>query len=438
MQPATPATPIRPARSLPPTSSMDVPRPSQAKARRKRQILMGAIGAVAVIGITWGLARLKPAAPPVDRNSVVIDTVKRGPLVRQVHGVGTLVPEEIRWIPARTSGRIERIVLRPGATVEPDSVILVLSNPDAVQNAALADSQVAAAEAELVNLNVQLQSTLLSAESTAAGAKADYEQAKARADVNDVLYKRGLLSDLDQRLTQIAVEQQEARNVIEQKRFAFAKDSIAPQLAAKKAGVESLRLQARLRHEELDALEVRAGMHGVLQLLPGEVGAQVSAGSNLARVADPTRLKAEIRVAETQAKDVAPGQLTSIDTRNGLVEGNVSRVDPSVQNGTVTVDITLEGALPKGARPDLSVDGTIELERLADVVFVGRPPVGQEGGTVGMFKLDADGVHATRVPVQLGRSSVNVIEVRKGLQPGDRVITSDMSQWDADDRVKLN
>lgn len=417
---------------------MDVARPSQTKARRKRRLLLGAIGAVAVIGITWGLARLKPAAPPVDRNSVVIDTVKRGPLVRQVHGVGTLVPEEIRWIPARTSGRIERIVLRPGATVEPDSVILILSNPDAVQNAALADSQVAAAEAELVNLNVQLQSTLLSAESTAAGAKADYEQAKARADVNDVLYKRGLLSDLDQRLTQIAVEQQEARNVIEQKRFAFAKDSIAPQLAAKKAGVESLRLQARLRHEELDALQVRAGMHGVLQLLPGEVGAQVSAGSNLARVADPTRLKAEIRVAETQAKDIAAGQLTSIDTRNGLVEGKVSRVDPSVQNGTVTVDITLDGALPKGARPDLSVDGTIELERLADVVFVGRPPVGQEGGTVGMFKLDADGVYATRVPVQLGRSSVNVIEVRKGLQPGDRVITSDMSQWDADDRVKLN
>lgn len=429
---------VRPAKPLTPTSSMDIPRPSQAKAKRRRRIIWGSLGAVALIAITWGLSVLKPAAPPVDRNSVVIDTVKRGPLVRQVHGVGTLVPEEIRWIPARTSGRIDRIVLRPGATVEPDSVILVLSNPDAVQNAALADSQVAAAEAELVNLNVQLQSTLLSAESTAAGAKADYEQAKAKADVNEVLYKRGLLSDLDQRLTQIAVEQQEARNVIEQKRFAFAKDSIAPQLAAKKAGVESLRLQARLRHEELDALNVRAGMHGVLQLLPGEVGAQVSAGSNLARVADPTRLKAEIRVAETQAKDIAPGQLTSIDTRNGLVEGKVSRIDPSVQNGTVTVDITLEGNLPKGARPDLSVDGTIELERLADVVFVGRPPVGQEGGTVGMFKLDADGVYATRVPVQLGRSSVNVIEVRKGLQPGDRVITSDMSQWDADDRVKLN
>jgi HlyD family secretion protein len=348
------------------------------------------------------------------------------------------VPEEIRWIPARTSGRIERIVLRPGAAVEPDSVILVLSNPDAVQSAALADSQLAAAEADQVNFNVQLQSTLLSAESAAAGAKADYEQAKARADVNDVLYKRGLVSDLDQRLTRIAVEQQEARNVIEQKRFAFAKDSIAPQLASKKAGVESLRLQARLRHEELDALEVRAGMHGVLQLLPGEVGAQVSAGSNLARVADPTRLKAEIRVAETQAKDIAPGQLTSIDTRNGLVEGKVARVDPSVQNGTVTVDITLEGNLPKGARPDLSVDGTIELERLADVIFVGRPPVGQEGGTITMFKLEEDGVHAARVPVQLGRSSVNVIEVRKGLQPGDRVITSDMSQWDTDDRIKLN
>ncbi|HWA09650.1 MAG TPA: HlyD family efflux transporter periplasmic adaptor subunit [Opitutaceae bacterium] len=421
-----------------PTSSMDIPRPSQAKAKRRRRILLGSGGALLLAAITWGLARLQPAAPSVDRNSVVIDTVKRGPLVRQVHGIGTLVPEEIRWIPARTSGRIERIVLRPGAAVEPDSVILVLSNPDVVQAAAAADSQLTADEADLVNLNVTLQSNLLSAESSAAGAQADYEQAKARADVNDLLYKKGLLSDLDQRLTQITVQQQEARNIIEQKRFAFAKDSIAPQLAVKKAEVDRLRDQAKLRHEELDALNIRAGMHGVLQLLPGEVGAQVTAGANLARVADPRRLQAQIQVAETQAKDIEPGQPASIDTRNGVVEGRVVRIDPSVQNGTVTVDVTLDGALPKGARPDLSIDGTVQLERIENSVYVGRPPVGQEGATVGIFKLEDDGVHAHRVPVQLGRSSVNFIEVVKGLQPGDKVITSDMSQWDANERIKLN
>jgi HlyD family secretion protein len=314
----------------------------------------------------------------------------------------------------------------------------MLANPDVEQAAANADSQLKAAEAELLNLKVTLQSGVLAAESVAANARADYEQWKLRAEVNEQLAKDGLISDLDRRLSAVTAEQAATRHTIEQKRYAFAQDSIAPQLAVKAAEVDRLRAQAKLRRDELDALVVRSSMNGVLQILPVEVGAQVQPGANIARVADPSRLKAEVRVAETQAKDIQIGQLASIDTRNGIVEGKVARIDPSVQNGTVLVDVSLSGELPRGARPDLSVDGTIELERLTEVVFVGRPAFGQERSTVGIFKLDADGVHAVRIQVKLGRSSVNTIEIVDGLKPGDRVILSDMSQWDANDRVKLN
>jgi len=289
-----------------------------------------------------------------------------------------------------------------------------------------------------VNLRVTLQSGVLAAESTAASAKAEYEQAKLKAEVNEQLFKDGLVPALDLRVSKVTAEQAQTRNEIEQKRFAFAKDSVAPQLAVKDAEVDRLRAQAKLRHEELDALAVRAGMSGVLQLLPVDVGQQVQPGTNLARVADPTKLKAEIRIAETQARDIQIGQAASVDTRNGIVEGTVSRIDPSVQNGTVTVDVRLPAELPRGARPDLSVDGTIQLERLDDVVYVGRPAFGQEKSKVGIFKLDPSGTYATRTQVTLGRSSVNSIEVVAGLQPGDRVILSDMSQWDANDRIKLN
>lgn len=417
---------------------MDIQRPDQSKAKRKKRILYGTIIAFGLIGITVLLARLKPAAPTVERNLVWIDTVKKGQMLRQVRGLGTLVPEEIRWIAARTQGRVDKIILRPGALVTPDSVILMLANPDVEQAAANADSQLKAAEAELLNLKVTLQSGVLAAESVAASARADYEQWKLRAEVNEQLAKDGLISDLDRRLSAVTAEQAATRNTIEQKRFAFAQDSIAPQLAVKAAEVDRLRAQAKLRRDELDALVVRSSMNGVLQVLPVEVGAQVQPGANIARVADPSRLKAEVRVAETQAKDIQIGQLASIDTRNGVVEGKVARIDPSVQNGTVLVDVSLRGELPRGARPDLSVDGTIELERLTEVVFVGRPAFGQERSTVGIFKLDADGVYAVRTPVKLGRSSVNTIEIVDGLKPGDRVILSDMSQWDANDRVKLN
>jgi HlyD family secretion protein len=422
---------------------MDIKRPDQSKARLRRRIVLGVVSAIVLTGITIALAQLKPAAPTVKRGEVWIDTVKRGPMVRQVRGTGTLVPEEIRWIAARTQGHVDRIVLRPGAIVEPDSVLLILSNPQVEQAAAGAESELKAAEAELVNLEVQLRSGVLQAESAAASAQATYDKDKLRAEVNAELFKEGVGSSLEMQLTKVTAQHSAAANEIEKQRLAFTKESVVPQLAVKAAQVDRLRAEARLRRDEVNALAVRAGMRGVLQLLPVEVGAQVSPGANLARVADPSRLKAQVHIAETQAKDILIGQIAQIDTRNGtpggIVEGKVVRVDPSVQNGTVTVDVTLTGELPKNvARPDLSVDGVIELERLDDVIFVGRPAFGQERSTVKIFKLDAEGLYAFRSPVQLGRSSVNTVEIVEGLQPGDRVILSEMSQYDASDRIKLN
>jgi len=417
---------------------MDIQRPSQAKAKLRKRILMGSAAAAALAGITVVLARLKPAVPTVDRSLVWTETVKRGPMVRQVHGPGTLVPVDIRWIAARTQGRVERIVLLPGATVEPDSIIMVLSNPDVAQAAVDTQSQLNAGEAEYANLKVTVQRDVLQSESDAATAKANFEEARLHAQVNDQLFKDGLVSELELRLSKVTAEQAETLNSIAQKRFAFAQDSVLPQLAVKEAEVARLRDQARLKRSEADALNVRAGMRGILQIVPVEVGAQAQPGANLARVADPSRLKAEVQVAETQAKDVQIGQKAQIDTRNGVVAGKVSRVDPSVQNGTVKVDVAFSGELPLGARPDLSVDGVIELEHLDDVVYVGRPAFGQENSAADIFRIDADGTYASRTKVQLGRSSVNTIEIVKGLEPGDRVILSDMSQWDAHDRIKLN
>jgi HlyD family secretion protein len=417
---------------------MDIPRPNAAKEKRRKRIIIASIVAVALVGVTFALSRLKPAAPTVDRNLVWIGDVKRGPMVRQVRGLGTLVPEEIRWIAARTDGRVDRIVLRPGAIVTPESVILVLNNPTVTEAAVGAESQLKSAEAELANFRMTLQKSVLDAEAALANAKSLFETNRLLAEVNDELFKDGLVSTLELRRSKVAAEDSSTLYEIEQKRYAFTKESIAPQLAVKEAEVDRIRAQAKLRHDEADALSVRAGMPGVLQVLPVEVGAQVQPGANLARVANPTRLKAEVRIAETQAKDIQIGQVASIDTRNGIVAGTVSRIDPSVQNGTVTVDVSLQGELPRGARPDLSVDGTIELERLDDVIYVGRPAFGQERSTVGIFKLDPDGTYAARTQVQLGRSSVNTIEIVNGLRPGDRVILSDMTPYDANERIRLN
>src|SRR5688572_21067881 len=423
---------------------MDIARPNVAKEKRRKRIIYAVIAGVVLLGITFAISRLKPAAPTVEKNLVWMGEVKRGPMVRQVRGLGTLVPEEIRWIAARTQGRVDKIILRPGAQVEPGTLILELSNPDVVSNAANAKSQLLAAEAQLANLRVQLESTLLQSE--AANARAEYESARLQAEVNDELLKDGLISSVQHKLSKVSADTAAARNEIEQKRYAFAKDSIKPQLAVQEAEVERLASLSRLRNEALDALQVRATMTGVLSALgtptlPIEVGAQVQPGNNLARVADPNKLKAEVRIAETQAKDISIGQLASIDTRNGIVEGKVGRIDPAVQNGTVTVDVFISDTLPKGARPDLSVDGTIELERLNDVIYVGRPAFGQERSTVNLFKANGSNLTATeasRAQVQLGRSSVNTVEVLGGLQPGDWVILSDMSQWDSNERIKLN
>ena len=417
---------------------MDIARPDLAKKKRRKMTLYVGIGVVAVVIASIAISSLKPAAPAIDRNLVWVDTVKRGPMVRQVRGIGSLVPENIRIVTSRSAGRVDRIVLRAGAPVTPDSIIVELANPDVIQAAEAADSQLQAAEAEFTNLNVRLGSDLLAMESELARAKSEYETSKLQAEVTEELFKDGLVSGLERRRTQVAAEDAATRHEIAKKRYAFTQESMQLQLAVKQAEVNRQRAQTQLRREECDALKVRAGLTGVLQTMALEVGEQIANGGVLARVADPTSLKAQVRIAETQAKDIVPGQLASIDTRNGIVEGRVARIDPSVQNGTVTVDVALTGTLPKGARPDLSIDGTIELERLPDVIFVGRPAFGQEHSTVGVFKLESDGDIAHRSPVKFGRASVNTIEVLDGLQPGDRVILSDMSQHDSTDRVRLN
>ena len=417
---------------------MDIARPSQAKAKLRKRLIIGGSTALALIAITIVLARLKPAVPTVDRSLVWTADVKRGPMIREVHGLGTFVPEDISWIPARTNAHVDRIVLHPGAAVKPDSIILILSDPTTEQAALDADSTLKSDEADLENTKVQLQGTVLQAESAAATAKANYAQARLKAQVEDQLFKDGLDSDLSVQLAKVTAQQDDTLNSIQEKLYIFAKDSVVPQIALKQAAVDQARAQARLKHDDADALKVRAGMTGILQEIDVQVGAQVTPGLNLARVADPTRLMAQVQIAETQAKDILIGQPAQIDTHNGIVDGLVSRIDPSITNGTVTVDVTLTGALPKGSRPDLSVDGTIELEHLTDVVYTGRPVFGEEHSTVGIFKLDPSGNYADRTQVQLGRSSVNTIEIVKGLVPGDKVILSDMSQWDANDRIKLN
>jgi HlyD family secretion protein len=429
---------VRPAGFTPSLSSMDVPRTGVAAKKRKRRIMMIAAGAVGLAVITFAISRLKPAVPSVDRSTVWIDTVKRGPMVRQVRGLGTLVPEEIRWIAAATEGRVEKIIVRPGAHVEPDSLILELSSPELEQAAHDAESKAKAAESELTTLRATLQRELLDQEATTARVHSEYEQAKMERQTNDQLAKNGLVADLVYKTSKVKEAELANRDEIEQKRLSFARDSIEPQLASKQAAVEQANQLAKLKLDQVEALHVRAGMVGVLQQLPVEVGQRLKVGDNLARVADPTKLKAEVKIAETQAKDIQINQSAVIDTRNGTVKGHVTRVNPAVEQGTVTVDVAFDEALPKGARPDLSVDGTIELERLNDVVYVGRPAFGQENNTVGMFKLANGGSEAVRTPVKLGKSSVNTIEIVEGLAPGDQVILSDTSAWDSHERIRLN
>ena len=416
---------------------MDIARPSNVRKKRIRQAIYSGVGLLVVILVTLGLSRLKPAAPTVERAVVWPDTVKRGPMVRQVRGLGTLTPEDIRWIPATTQGRVEKIILRPGTPVKADSVILELSNPTLEQQLQDAELKLKAAEAALQNLKVQLQNDLEATRATSAQIEAEYNKARMQAQMNEELAKDQLVSALVLKQSQVDADQLAVRNQIAKDQLASKANSVPSQLAVQQSAVEQARAVLQLTRQQVSELKVRAGLDGVLQLVPVEVGAQVAPGTNLARVANPTRLKAEIKIAETQAKDIQISQKAEVDTRNGVVEGRVARIDPSVQNGTRTVDVTLLGELPKGAVPDLSVDGTIELERLNDVLYMSRPAFGQEQSVVGLFKIGPDGSTAERVQVKLGKSSVSTVEVLSGLKVGDQVILSNMSAYDAYDRIRL-
>jgi HlyD family secretion protein len=429
---------VRPAGFTPTVSSMDVPRAGVAEKKRKRRIIIIAGSALGLILATIAISRLKPAVPSVERSTVWIDTVKRGPMVRQVRGLGTLVPEDIRWIPANTEGSVEKILIWPGTKVEPGDVILELTSPELEQSAHDAELQAKAAEAELATMRATLQRELLDQESKTTAAHSQYEQAKMERETNDQLAKNGLVAELVYKTSKIKEGELAKSDEIEQKRLAFARDSIEPQLTSKQAAVDQANQLAKLKLDQVEALHVKAGMSGVLQQLPVQIGQRLKVGDNLARVADPSKLKAQVKIAETQAKDIQIKQKAVIDTRNGTVNGHVTRVDPAVEQGTVTVDVAFDEPLPKGARPDLSVDGTIELERLDNVVYVGRPAFGQENNAVGMFKLLNGTSEARRTQVKLGKSSVNTIEILNGLQPGDQVILSDTSAWDAHERIRLN
>ena len=418
---------------------VDYARPESVVRKKKiKRIAYGVAGLVAIVAVTLGVSRLRPAAPSVERGTLLIDTVKRGPMVRNVRGTGTLVPEDIRWIPATTTGRVEKIVLRSGATVKADSIIVELSNPDLQQSVVEAKLQLDSAEAQLTNRKAEVQKDLLTQRSATAEIGSNFRQAELKAQADESLFKDRLLDELTTKIDRAKADDLKNRFAIEQERLEMTERTIKSQLAVQEAEVNRLRTVWQLRQDQLEKLHVRAGINGILQTVPVEVGAQVQAGANIARVADPSRLKAELRVPETQAKDVEPQQFAEVDTRNGIVKGKVCRIDAAAVNGTVTVDVCLEGELPRGARPDLTVDGTVVLENLADVIQVGRPAFGQDAATISLFKVDPTTGEATRTQVQLGRSSVTSVEILKGLKPGDQVILTDMSAWDAYDRVRVN
>jgi HlyD family secretion protein len=417
---------------------MDIPRPENKRRKQIRQFVIGG-GLVLLIAIvSLGLARLEPAAPSVARASVWVDTVREGEMLRQVRGPGTLVPREIRWVAAQTDGRVERILVRPGAVVETDTVLMELSNPDLMQETEEARYALEAAEAEFTETELRLRSQQLDQRAALAVARVEYESARLQAEAEEVLTREGIVPAIQHRRSELLAEQLNIRLDIETDRLEQFSSSMQAQIASQRARLEQVRNLYQRRQEQVASLKVRAGISGVLQQVPVEEGQRVTLGANIARVARPDELQAELRIAETQARDVQIGQRVAVDTRNGIVDGVVVRVDPAVQAGTVQVDVELVGDLPRGARPDLSVDGTIELERLEHVVFTGRPAYGQPNSTVGLFKLVDGGRSAVRVPVELGRSSVNAVEILQGVQPGDQVILSDTSSWDNYDRIRLD
>ncbi|HJX00791.1 MAG TPA: HlyD family efflux transporter periplasmic adaptor subunit [Terriglobales bacterium] len=418
---------------------MDIARPEFRERKRKRQIAVAAGIAVVATALTVLVYRLRPAAPTVERGTVWTDAVKRGSMLRQVRGIGSLVPsqESVLQLPAETEATIVRIRMLPGSLVKPDSVIVEMSNSQVEQAAVDAELQWKAAQAEYQSERMKLESDLMNQKAGAATVKADYSQAKLQSDTDKALYELGVISGMAYKNSKGKSDEMTIRNDLEDQRLASSQKAIEAQLAEQQAKVEQMRVLAQLKKKQLDALKVRAGIDGVLVELPLHVGEHVSPGAMLAKVVQPNHLMAELKVAETQARDVQIGEPATVDTHNGVISGTVMRVDPAVQNGTVTVDVKLTGELPRGARPDLSVDGTIDLERLENVLYVGRPAFGQENSTISLFKLDGDGRDAIRVPVKVGRASVNSIQVLEGLHEGDTVVLSDMSRWDNTDRIRL-
>ncbi|MGH9449593.1 MAG: efflux RND transporter periplasmic adaptor subunit [Terriglobia bacterium] len=416
---------------------MDIQRVGAAHKRRIRLTIYIVVAVVAILIVTVGLARLKPAPPGVDRSTLWPDTVKRGAMDVQVRGLGTLVPVQLQFIPAVTDGRVERRFLLPGVKVAPDTLLLQLTNPQLQQEAQSAEWTYKADVANLESLKSTLNNDLLSEQSTLTNLEAEYKQAQLQSGVDEQLAAKGIDSQLTAQLSNAKAAGLAAQVAIEQKRVATLKQSLTSQLAALQAKAEQDQAMYQLKKSQLDALMVHAGYNGILTDIPVEVGQQVKAGDTLAKVVDPTKLKAQLQIAETQAKDIQIGQSASIDTHNGIISGKVVRIDPAVVNGTVTVDVALEGALPDGARPDLSVDGTVLISHLNDVLYVGRPAFGQAYSTVGLFKEVDDGKEAVRVQVKLGEASVNEVQILQGLNQGDTVILSDMSRWDAFDRIRL-
>ncbi len=414
---------------------MDIQR-APAKKGRKR-LIYGGIALVSIVVMTLGLRSLKPAAPEVDRASVWIDSVQKGPLVIEVRGPGTLVPERIRYISAVTAGRVERRLAEPGQTVKAETVLLELSNPDVQLEALESERQLTVAQADRVNLKADLETQRLNQEGVVAAAKAAYLDAKRTAEQSVELAQKELISASEAARARERVEELDTRYQVEEQRLAVMVGAADSQLSLQHEQVGRLRDVTNFQRFRVRSMEVKAGADGILQELPLEVGQWAQSGATLARIVEPGKLKAVLRIPETQAKDVAIGQPATIDTRNGLAKGQVRRIDPAVQNGTVTVDVSLEGELPRGARPDLSVDGTIQVERLDNVLHVGRPAYGQANSAVGLFKLVGDGTEAVRVNVRLGRTSVNTVEILGGLQPGEKVIISDMSRWDSYERVRV-
>jgi HlyD family secretion protein len=420
-------------------TAMDISRPDLKAKKRKRQVVTIAVAVVVLAVVTFFVMRLKPASPTVDRSVVWQDTVKRGPMVVQVRGLGTLVPREdaIRQIPAQTEATVTRIHVLPGSTVKPDTILLELSDPKLTQEEIDAELSLRESKADLSNIQVKVQSDLMAQKSAAATVTADYNQAERQAKTDKTLYSLGVVSGLTYNASQGKADELSTRNKLSEETVSINEKAIESQLAVQKAKVAQAQAIYDLKKQQLDALKVRAGIAGVLTDLPMAVGQHVAIGTMVAQVVQPNQLKAQLKIAETQARDILIGQPASIDTHNGIAEGTVSRIDPAVQNGTVTVDVQLTGALPAGARKDLSVDGTIDMQRLKDVLYVGRPAFGNEKSTITLFRLDPDNKGAVRVPVKVGSVSVNAIQVLEGLHEGDSVILSDMSRYDTTDRIRL-